>query len=120
MKGRNRESLYSIQEFGANPKAGSSICYLFGNKDGFDTGWVSKNECLCVGGPSRQASWHGDPHFIIPRSVARTRQIVKTDLGPAEAQPSTRGASVRARSHQLCPGGQPKEINTEIVNENKG
>lgn len=65
------------------------------------------------GGPSRQASWHGDPHFIIPQSVARTRQVVKTDLGPAEVQPTTRGASVQARV-------QPKEINTEMVNENKG
>lgn len=83
-------------------------------------GCLKMNVCVGGGGPSRQASWHGDPHFIIPRSVARTRQVVKTDLGPAEAQPSTRGASVRARSRQLWPGRQSKEINSEIVNENKG
>lgn len=85
-------------------------------------GCLKMNVCVGgvgEGGPSRQASWHGDPHFIIPRSVARTRQVVKTDLGPAEAQPSTRGASVRARSRPLWPGGQSKEINTEMENENK-
>lgn len=83
-------------------------------------GCLKMNVCVGGGGPSRQASWHGDPHFIILQSVARTRQVVKIDLGPAMAPRSTRGASVRARSRQLWPGGQSKEINTEIVYEDKG